>query len=228
MTKNHGTTWVDRSLPNGADVFVSSLAIDPRNRDTMYATRNTNDGLPTIWKTTNAGQTWVQWIGTGTTALPANLPVWTLTVDPRDGTLYAGTDKGVYVAALGSNSWRPMNTGLPIVQVRELTLNPANNTLAAATYGRGVYQLFLNEESNRAGGIRVTSGSAVWTGDIVLTGDTSIGADGSLSLPGVTNARLQDHRRDPRRRRGQLPVQDRRRHGHLLRGEHVRRGDHRL
>jgi autotransporter-associated beta strand protein len=223
ITKNRGTTWVNRNtlpgitaamtnitdpvrtFPNSAGngtagantrlvanntSNIADVVIDPSDRDTMYAIRNSTDGLPVIFKTTDAGQTWLDWSGSLSSALPANMAAWKLVIDPRDGSLYLAGDKGVFYAADGGTQWQEMALGLPNVPVHDLVLNLATNTLTAGTYGRGVYQTWLNKESDHVGAFRAVAGSAVWTGDVVLTGDTTFTADGSQKLKGLTNVQL--------------------------------------
>lgn len=188
VTKNRGTSWVTRNLPVAGN--VGEVLIDPRNRDTMYAIRNVVDSNSVIFKTTDAGQTWTSLMGVGNTALPMNMAAWSLAVDPRDGTIYLGTDRGLYFAANGQESWGEVGIGLPNVLVRQVLLDTVSNTLTLATNGRGVFQTWLNKEANQAGVLRAVSGSAVWTGDVVLNGNTSIGSDGTQQLRGYTNAQL--------------------------------------
>lgn len=180
LTKNAGNTWVDRSAPGGN---FTDLIIDPRNRDHWYVTRDALSNQ--IYETFDAGRTW--------TAVSFNLPavrVWKVVLDPRDGQLYIGTDRGVYTMVAGNASWTAMNFGMPQVKVVDLDLNTTTNTLTAGTYGRSVYQMFLNKEANNAGSLRVVSGSAIWGGNVILAGNTSIGADGSQAVRGLTTANL--------------------------------------
>jgi hypothetical protein len=75
-------------------------------------------------------------------------------VDPQDAsTAYIATDAGVFstrqiasCAAAGFNCWSAFGTGLPAAPVVALSAAPASsslNVLAAATYGRGVWQVPL-------------------------------------------------------------------------------------
>jgi hypothetical protein len=77
-----------------------------------------------------------------------------LVVDPQDAnTAYLATDAGVYLtrnaASCGNASsacWSPLGSGLPAAPVVALSAAPATTTpsvLAAATYGRGVWQIPL-------------------------------------------------------------------------------------
>jgi autotransporter-associated beta strand protein len=215
VTKNHGTTWQQRNLPANAippvttNTFqatpgslttlfapasiIADLEVDPRNRDKVYAVVNTFAGAPGnpapgghVFFSSDAGQHWVDI----TSNLP-DIPVWKLALDPRDGTLYVGTDLGVYVSVNGGVTWQVFGSGLPQVQVRDLFLDQSNNTLTAATYGRGVFQLELNGTLSNAGALSAVSGTTVWTGPIVLSGPTTIGADGTQFLRnGISTAQL--------------------------------------
>ena len=66
---------------------------------------------------------------------------------------------------------------MPNVQVKDLELNLITNTLLAGTYGRSVYQLFLDTEETSAvpisGVVRALGGSSVWAGNVILDGDAA-------------------------------------------------------
>lgn len=75
VTKNFGLSWqTAAAIPNfvvGAkpDPFntITDIAVDPRNRDLIYAVIGGTPGLPltgTVWQSTDAGQTWTN-ISTG-------------------------------------------------------------------------------------------------------------------------------------------------------------------
>ena len=192
VTKDHGATWVQTN--GGLPLSVSgSITVDPRNRDTVYYTVPTagGTGTPRVWVTTNAGVSWAA-VSTG---LP-DVPTWTLVVDPRTGNLYVGNDEGVFVSTNQGGSWQRFGIGMPNVQVRDLVLNQNLNTLTAATYGRSMFQLFLENSQANAGAITAVTGSNVWTGPITLTGSSpgatvQIGAGGSQALQnGITTAQL--------------------------------------
>src|SRR5262249_42026390 len=66
-----------------------------------------------------------------------------------------------------------------IVQVKDMTLNEALNTLAIATYGRSAYQIALDDTQATGGAITSLSGTNTWAGPVILAGPTSIGANGN-------------------------------------------------
>ena len=90
-----------------------------------------------------------------------------------------GDDNGVYQSADGGSTWQHFGQALPGVQVRDLQLNVALNTLTIGTYGRGVYEFFLpppDVPSGAYGALRAVSGSSVWTGPVKLLGDPVTGS----------------------------------------------------
>ncbi len=195
LTKDGGLTWVNRT-GDVAGGGIVDIAVDPTNRDTIYAVRN-YFGSSQVWYSTNAGQDWEE-IGTAK-GLP-DVPVWKVVVDPRNGNVYVGTDSGVFVLKGGPNSgnfWQRFGVGMPNVQVRDLELNLTTNTLLAGTYGRSVYQLFLDTAMTAntplAAAVVGLSGQSVWAGPVILNGDSAnkvtIGAYGIPNLPNPrTNA----------------------------------------
>jgi PKD repeat protein len=85
-------------------------------------------------------------------ALP-DIPVNTIVYDrnSQEG-LYIGTQTGVMYKNSTMNNWVIFNSGLPVVDVRELEIfysaNAANNRLVAATYGRGLWRSDLYSPPN--------------------------------------------------------------------------------
>src|SRR5207249_2283648 len=61
VTKNHGLTWVDRTAGLPFSLFIQTIVVDPRNRDTAYVVNSNAPGIAggRVFKTTDAGQTWI-------------------------------------------------------------------------------------------------------------------------------------------------------------------------
>jgi hypothetical protein len=106
-----------------------------------------------IWKTSNAGTTWVDWTGTGSTALP-NSPVNALLVDSQAALVYAASDVGVFVSATASPGWTetgplpgPTTSGFlpdaPVTALQIFNDNAGTKNLLASTYGRGIWNFPL-------------------------------------------------------------------------------------
>src|SRR5262249_52690939 len=80
-------------------------------------------------------------------------------------------------------------------QVKDLALNQTNNTLLAGTYGRSMYQLFLDDARPNYGALRAISGTSSWGGTVQLIGDAThpviISANGTQALQnGIATASL--------------------------------------
>lgn len=143
-------TWVDRTGNiNPKHYPISAIALDPSDASgsTAYVAIM-GFGVAHVWKTANAGRSWVNFTAT----LP-NAPVNALLVD--SGTVYAGTDVGVFATGTGGAAWAEVGpvptpgagqTGfLPDAPVMALAMfnNGITKLLRAGTYGRGVWQFAL-------------------------------------------------------------------------------------
>ena len=81
---------------------------------------------------------------------------------------------------------------MPDVQVKVLLLNQTTNTLLAGTYGRSMWELFLDAQETTTTPVTAAlvslAGTNFWTGNVILAGnpllnDVTIGADGTPNLP---------------------------------------------
>jgi hypothetical protein len=145
---------------------VAAITVDPLDAtgNTAYAAfsgfafvgNGINDVIGHLFKTTDGGATWKDVSCTvASCATPAaadlpNSPLNDVVVDPDiPGTLYAATDIGVFqgictTTAPTTCTWTTLSTGLPRVAVLSLKLHHASRTLRAATHGRGVWDIVLN------------------------------------------------------------------------------------
>jgi hypothetical protein len=142
---------------NNSTLYVYLQRFDPLTGNLSPALfRGTNFSLTT---TIDANKniifipsiTWTDLTGN----LPANTNVsdtpQVLALDPQDNVLYAGTDHGVWKlanpAVAGAGTWTQIgldgggNPTMPDAPVSALSLNTTTGILAAATYGRGVYEI---------------------------------------------------------------------------------------
>jgi autotransporter-associated beta strand protein len=239
VTKNRGVSWRNATgnLTVPAGGTITDVVVNPVNRDEVYAVVSAAPGVAgaRVWRSTDAGQTWTNLTGAydpdatagdpdGTSTdqgpLP-NIPIWKVTVDPRTGALYVGTDNGVWQlvdpnadqtnlartanpalppgyppATLPASPtgmyWRRVGDGMPNVPVHDLVLNQTTNTLTAATYGRGMFQMFLPDYAANSGAVRAVSGSSRWTGPVTLTGNTRVGAVGTQQIQNGLSAASVD------------------------------------
>jgi hypothetical protein len=134
LSTDGGSNWtnITGSLPNR---FPTDIAIDPVNAATAYVTFS-GFGGGHIYKTTNAGGSWADITGT----LP-DVPANTVLTDPRSSqVVYVGNDFGAYSSTDAGKTWQSFMTGMPTAIVMSLTYSKANNSIRAATHGRGVYE----------------------------------------------------------------------------------------
>jgi len=141
--------WNDQTGAINPQAFpISGIAIDSSDPlgNTAYVTIM-GFHVSHVWKTTNAGISWSDF----TANLP-DAPVNAIVVDPGasllNGTVYVGTDVGVFSSSTGSASWTEVRPGfgqqgfLPTVAVTSLAIFNSGNLkrLRAATYGRGIWE----------------------------------------------------------------------------------------
>jgi hypothetical protein len=140
VTFNDGTSWQEVDV-SGFNDHIAWLAVDPSNNQVAYAARDrfSTGAGGHVFKTTNGGATWTDI----STTLP-NTPTNTLVLDPRTGALYAGTDNGVFASTDSGQSWAVLAGEMPNVRVAQLQINPLDNILAAATHGRGLWEITLS------------------------------------------------------------------------------------
>ncbi len=145
----------DTAGMNAFGLDISSITIDPHDStgNTVYVTV---EGIPepaanvrVVYRSTDGGAHW-QTLVSNLPLSPAN----SLVVDPQDpNTVYIATDSGAFsTRQIGNctsgtgNCWSAYGTGLPSAPVIQLSAAPSTaslNVLAAATYGRGVWQIPL-------------------------------------------------------------------------------------
>lgn len=132
--------WTEVDV-GGSAIFVSDIAIDPKNSQVVYQSRSGFAGAAglNVRKSTDGGATWNP-AGSGIPDIPVNA----LVIDPyRDGWVWAGTDAGVYLTQNGGASWAPYSTGLPNSAVFDMKANFETYALVACTHGRGAFRLDL-------------------------------------------------------------------------------------
>jgi hypothetical protein len=138
-------TWtpVGAGLPQGRT--LTRIFIDPKDpsNNTVYVGYG---GFTTanLWKTTNGGLNWTNIHGT----LPA-APIRAITTHPTiPNYLYVGTEVGLFTSENGGTTWfadlnnQPQNDGPANVSIEHLFWTD-NQTLVAATYGRGMFKAVI-------------------------------------------------------------------------------------
>lgn len=124
------------SVEIGSDDFpvayISCVAVGG-SEDTLLVTFS-NYGVPSVWETYNGGETWNDVSGN----LP-DMPVrWAIYHPDASDQVMLATELGVWISTnTGSGNWES-DFGLPFVRVDMLKIREADNTVLAATHGRGM------------------------------------------------------------------------------------------
>jgi photosystem II stability/assembly factor-like uncharacterized protein len=138
-TTNGGGTWKQRDngfYGTGAGVVID-IRIDPADPKRVFIALT---GVGGVWWTPKLGTTpWAK-IGAG---IPSHLSVGTVFADWQYSppALYAGTSRGVYHSVNLGGSWSPFGLDMPNTVVSDLQGYAPLNILAAATFGRGVWEI---------------------------------------------------------------------------------------
>ena len=102
-----------------------------------------------LWRTTDGGQTWTSIVGADPAHRLPNVPIYVVKYDPIEAnTIYAGTDIGVYITTDGGTTWDRMGEGFPMVPVRDLYVAKNQDFIRAATYGRGLWEIYPSADAN--------------------------------------------------------------------------------
>ena len=138
ITRDGGKNW-ENITPAGMPewMLINSIEIDPFTKGGLYlaGTRyKMGDNKPYLYKTKDYGKTWTKI----TNGIPEDEFTRVVRADPkRQGLLYAGTEKGMWISFDDGASWQPFQLNLPVVPITDLTIK--NDNLIAATQGRAFW-----------------------------------------------------------------------------------------
>jgi hypothetical protein len=127
-----------------AGMYVSSIDVEKGNSNHVLATFS-NYGVTSVYESTNGGTSWAAIEGT----LP-DMPVrWGifLPAGSNEGVIALATELGVFTTTAtsgGTTTWISNNSGFPKVRTDMLEFRYSDNTLAAATHGRGIFSTTLS------------------------------------------------------------------------------------
>ncbi len=124
---------------------ISSIEVHNTNSDIVWVTvAGSNPQFPSsgstgggVFKSTDGGLTF--------TDISSGLPneskfVIRHHIYSPNNSIYVGTALGVYYRDDATNTWEVFSTNLPNVAVTDIEINPYDNTITAATYGRSIWQ----------------------------------------------------------------------------------------
>ena len=140
LTTDNGKSWKNVTPPSvPLWARIDAISPSPFNKKAAYVAINTHrigKFEPIILKTNDNGKTWEKIIN----GLPSNEYVNVVRVDPkRQGLLYAGTNRSVYVSFSDGKKWQPLTLNFPTTSVRDLVVHDGD--LIAGTQGRGIWVL---------------------------------------------------------------------------------------
>jgi len=134
-----GTTEWASSQPRAG--WVSSVAFDATNTDTIYATYADFGGGPHVWRSLDAGATWTAIDGSDGASIP-DIPVHSITAD--GSRLFAGTDLGVFVSYDAGAHWLADRNFPKVITERVVVAQGVfGPALYAFTHGRGAWRAEL-------------------------------------------------------------------------------------
>lgn len=137
-----GKTWKQGSV-DGLPQYARVHQIIASNFDKSVAyaaIHNFHDGdyRPYLYKTTDGGKTWKSINGN----LPEAGSTYTIAEDFVDpNLLFTGTQFGVFFSNNGGKEWIQLKSGIPTVQIFNMTIQKNECDLVVGTFGRGVYIL---------------------------------------------------------------------------------------
>jgi photosystem II stability/assembly factor-like uncharacterized protein len=140
VTRDGGGDWTNvtpSDMPDFGRVSLIDASAFDAGRAYVAAKRPLlDDRAPYIWKTDDYGETWTKIVD----GIPMGAYVHAVREDPtREGLLYAGTQRGVYISYDDGASWSELNPGLPDVPIVSMIVE--ENELVVASHGRGFWIL---------------------------------------------------------------------------------------
>ena len=136
ITKDGGKNWVDIT-PDIQEGLINSIEVSPHDPATVYIAFNRykfDDFRPYILKSIDYGNTWT----VHNSGIEENSFVRVVREDKvKEGLLYAGTERGIYLSVDGGSNWSKWQRNLPIVPITDLVVH--QNDLVVSTQGRGFW-----------------------------------------------------------------------------------------
>jgi len=138
VTTDHGANWQNVTPPGVTSWSrVTTMEASHFNAAGAYASvdrHQLQDFTPYIYRTRDSGKTWQRIVN----GLPSDGYVHVIREDPvRNGLLFAGTERGVFVSFDDGDNWQSLQINLPITSNRDFEIY--GNDLIVATHGRGFW-----------------------------------------------------------------------------------------
>lgn len=137
-TLNGGQYWSAQTVPGADD--ITRVAIDPANPNRMWISKGGLADGKKVYRTNTGGLPWVN-----ISANLPNVPINCILFDTLSNSLFVGTDIGVFYSDADQIDWKPFGLGMPNVYVFDLKIRQSTRRLYAATHGRGVFSVSLED-----------------------------------------------------------------------------------
>ncbi len=158
---------------------VTGIAVDPLNENRLWITFTGYSPDHKVYRSDDGGITWVN---QDPTSCLHNLPVNGIAYQQgSNDRIYIATDAGVYTKDKDSD-WVEYGD-LPNVRVVEIKINYCNNSIKAATFGRGVFETTLLPTNNLSPAVYIRN-STTWENDRFVNGDLVILKGSTLTIKG--------------------------------------------
>jgi hypothetical protein len=148
---NDPSSWHQLNLPVNGTIpnrFIQGFGIDGSNPNHAFVavngfsrrfTEGPGAGLGHVFETTNMGASWTD-VSTNLPDVPAS-SVKVL----GNGALVLGTDLATFYRAPGSTQWQVLGINLPTTCVMDVEYSATDNSIYAATHGRGIWRFGLGQ-----------------------------------------------------------------------------------
>jgi len=140
VTRDGGKSWTNITPPALPEFSrISLIEASPHRAGTAYLAANRyqlSDRSPYVFRTDDYGKTWTKIVS----GIPADDFPRAIREDPvREGLLFLGTERGLYVSFDNGIAWEPFRLNLPLTPVHGIVIE--GNDLVVGTHGRGFWIL---------------------------------------------------------------------------------------
>lgn len=130
-----------------ASSFISSIAVNPRNDDTVIVTFSNYGVTGNVWWTGNANSATPTWTNVEGTLLAPSFRSSAIAITSAGVEYFVGTSVGLYnaIGLPGTISWAQDGASeIGNAVVSSLALRPSDNKLLVGTHGYGMWSAFLS------------------------------------------------------------------------------------
>jgi photosystem II stability/assembly factor-like uncharacterized protein len=139
-SEDGGLSWSPNSAgPEIPGFTITRIECHPRKANVVYIT--VAKWLAShLFRSDDGGRTWIDLDGGKLPDAPYHAVVMR-TDEPT--CVFVGGDAGVFASTDGGETWGNFTGNLPPVPVTDLVYHEGDGTLTAATYGRGIWRIFV-------------------------------------------------------------------------------------